>query len=578
MLSNATIGGLIVAMYITIVCLQLNPRFPLGSLPALATALALSYGLHFTVAFYVLIVVRQLLASEVLSPGWISFRVLVWLVAVAGVIGSALMWANLRGFRPVMDAASVRRMTGGAAAVTVCAAVAILLVVVHRWSGRRSTRWRAIALGVVVMASLAASLTLRGPGLGRGPVSRMTRAAAPAPAPAAEDGPRVTLLLFEGASLDIIVPAAAAGRLPHFERILNDGASMHVATLRPTQPTPVWAAAATGKLPAKNGIRSAATYTPVGGRDSLEVLPDFCFAHALVRFGFLRQRLHGSQDLAAAPVWRVLGRQGIAVGIVNWPLTYPALDVPGYLVSEQFEPSLQSSPELAAADIMWPPDALGIAPAAAADARGESGLGLPDLSGSPIGQDVLARCGADWRRDRVAAELDRRLPARFRAIRYECLDAVGHYFLRQAIPNAFGDVTEDELHRFGNVLPSQYGVADGIIGRELAALRPGDLLLVLSGFGMEPVDPGKRLLERAFGNPSLNGSHERAPDGFLLAFGTDVQPGHLARASIADVAPTILYFLGVPVAHDMDGHARTDMFQRALTEARPIIAIPTHPR
>ena len=150
--------------------------------------------------------------------------------------------------------------------------------------------------------------------------------------------------------------------------------------------------------------------------------------------------------------------------------------------------------------------------------------------------------------------------------------------MRYAVPSAFGDVTEDELHRFGHVLPSQYGEADGIIGREIGRLRPGDLLLVLSGFAVEPIDPGKRLLERAFGNAALNGSHERAPDGFLLAFGSEVQPGHLTRASIADIAPTILYYLGVPVAHDMDGHARTDVFRRTITETRPIIAIPSHPR
>jgi len=47
------------------------------------------------------------------------------------------------------------------------------------------------------------------------------------------------------------------GELPNFGRLLDQGASMHLTTLRPTQPAAVWAAAFTGKAPQRNGIRSA---------------------------------------------------------------------------------------------------------------------------------------------------------------------------------------------------------------------------------------------------------------------------------------------------------------------------------
>ena len=39
------------------------------------------------------------------------------------------------------------------------------------------------------------------------------------------------------------------------------------------------------------------------------------------------------------------------------------------------------------------------------------------------------------------------------------------------------------------------------------------------GFGMQPVSPLKHLLERVLRDADLSGTHERAPDGFLLAFG-----------------------------------------------------------
>jgi hypothetical protein len=45
-----------------------------------------------------------------------------------------------------------------------------------------------------------------------------------------------------------------------------------------------------------------------------------------------------------------------------------------------------------------------------------------------------------------------------------------------------------------------------------------------------------------------------------------------------DVAPTVLYYLGLPVGRDMDGSVRTDLFQRSYTEERPIAFIPTYDR
>ncbi len=53
----------------------------------------------------------------------------------------------------------------------------------------------------------------------------------------------------------------------------------------------------------------------------------------------------------------------------------------------------------------------------------------------------------------------------------------------------------------------------------LETLGPEDVLLVVSGFGMEPVGLGKRALARILGQPDVSGTHESAPDGFLLAYG-----------------------------------------------------------
>ena len=127
-----------------------------------------------------------------------------------------------------------------------------------------------------------------------------------------------------------------------------------------------------------------------------------------------------------------------------------------------------------------------------------------------------------------------------------------------------------------SVLEEYYDYVDDLVGDALAELRADDLLVVVSGFGMEAQTPGKRLLERLFGDPRFSGTHERGPDGFLLAYGTAVAPARQPRGALVDVAPTLLYFLGLPVARDMDGFARTEIFTREFNAQHTITSIPTY--
>jgi hypothetical protein len=125
------------------------------------------------------------------------------------------------------------------------------------------------------------------------------------------------------------------------------------------------------------------------------------------------------------------------------------------------------------------------------------------------------------------------------------------------------------------VLDRYYAYIDGEIGAAIDRLQPGDLLLVVSGFGMQPIGPLKHALAVALRQPDVSGAHDRAPDGFLLAYGTTVAPGRRPRGSIADVTPTVLYFLGLPIGRDMDGYARADLFDKSFTADRPITFIPS---
>jgi hypothetical protein len=144
------------------------------------------------------------------------------------------------------------------------------------------------------------------------------------------------------------------------------------------------------------------------------------------------------------------------------------------------------------------------------------------------------------------------------AIRYAALSAEGSEALsRMAGPS--GRRTLDETYDF----------VDGEVGRLLGRLAPDDLLLVVSGYRLESPSPFVRLRDRLLDDAGLAVEASRS-DGFMLAYGRRVSPGRKTVGAIVDVLPTVLYYLGLPVARDMDGFARTDLFTATLTNERPV--------
>jgi hypothetical protein len=568
MLANAVIAGAVAASYVAALVLHLNPALRLDD-PAvlpLVGVVVLAYGLHLAVGFYAAIVIREVLGTEGVSPGWVSYRVLSWFCAASAVAAAALMWHNLQAFTTALDADTANRFFNAALAQTVSAAVAMALAIV-RPSTPGFRRWVAWLFGLAVLATVVAPLAVRGVGL-MGEAPQPAAAPAAPGLPAAEDR-RVTVLGVDGASLDMIALAVAEGRLPNFGRLLEQGASMHVATLRPTQPGPVWTAMATGKRPWRNGVRSAATYQSVLGGASADLLPDFCFAHALVSFGLLVETLQTSASLEALPIWDILGQAGLASTVVRWPLTWPAKPLNGALVTDEFHRASPFRLALSEPGLTYPTSlvadlAVVSRPAASSSANASSA----SAGAAPRALDDYYLA--------LTSRLVEQMPAHFTAVRLEGLDTVGHYFLRYALPQEFGDVSDDERARFGRVMDQYYAALDAEVGRLLQQMRPDDLLLVASPFGLEPLSVPKRLLEQVLGNPAISGTHERAPDGFLLAFGRDVQPGRYPRGAVVDFAPTLLYYFGLPLGRDMDGLARVDVFKQSFSAERPIAYIPTY--
>jgi hypothetical protein len=601
MATNAMAGGAIVASYLAILVFQLNPQVSILSLAAFDWYLALLalYGLYLSVAFFFVIVVWEFLRARPFAPAWLSVRILAWLGAAGATAAAIITWANQQTYRAVLSADAAERMRQGAIVTTVAAGVLLAIGVARVSVGRPSRRLTGVLLTITILLSIGAPLYLRGPVAlsGRLPVpsdlaSPVTPVSTPGPAsvdafPSGPSGrrtvglatvPRVRLILLDGASLSFIRQRAAAGQLPNFGRLLDRGAVIDLITPKPAQASPIWAAAATGKNAPKNGIRSDAVYrVRADEADPVDLLPDYCFAHALVEQQWIRASPATKHSLDARPLWQILGDYGLSSGIVGWPLTSPAHAELGYVVSDRFDEAMDSPLGLADPEAAHPTTAV-IAARQVFNAWLEKPAEDVVAGGAvtAVRPEPLAEARWDRAYSDLAYELEEQFAPRLAAVRYQGLDAFGHYYLRDAQPELFGAFRSEATRR--SALDRYFAFIDAEVGHAMARLDDGDLLLVVSAFGMEPIPLLKRGLDRLLSRSEHTGSHESAPRGFLMAYGTNVAFGNFRAGTIVDLTPTVLYYMGLHIGRDMDGFPRTDLFVREFGRDHPVKQIATHGR
>ena len=170
MLTNSLLAGAFGAAYLTIIVLQLNPQVPLLSMTPWWWFLTLGilYGVHLAVVLYVVIVAREFFTMRVLSPGWISVRLLAWLGALLSAGAAVLMWLNVRGMSSALGPTATWRMTEGAIATSLSAVVLVAIAVAHYSFGRRGSRVGVWLFVIAIVASMTLPIAARGRGIGAG--------------------------------------------------------------------------------------------------------------------------------------------------------------------------------------------------------------------------------------------------------------------------------------------------------------------------------------------------------------------------------------------------------------------------
>lgn len=369
-------------------------------------------------------------------------------------------------------------------------------------------------------------------------------------APRPERG-RVLVVGIDGASMRVIKPMIAAGRLPHLAAIANAGASGMLHTL-PFRLSPrIWTSVATGKLPRDHGINGwVLSQREAGGEVT---------------------RLYDSHDRKAHALWNILSAHGMRVAVVNWLMTYPPEPVNGVMITDYAYPEevsakralgqrfakaaggrLREAPELLA-PTAYPEE---WAARAVAERHRAPLIEVPDPFAALTNTTLwawLARGSRVASRDQglvsVALEVEAEIDPTLLMVLLQGIDRVSHFAFGtladvSTYPAAYQEPRSERL--LGReALLGFYEYTDALIGRLVERYGEDDLILVLSDHGFR----------RAAEFPA--GEHGRGGvlDGVIFARGPGIAPGSAVKdASVLDVTPSILAWLGLPAGEDMSGN------------------------
>ncbi len=122
---------------------------------------------------------------------------------------------------------------------------------------------------------------------------------------------------LDGGTLRVIKSGLAAGKLPAFKKLIDEGVSGTLTSTIPPATIPAFPTLMTGKNPGKHGI-----------------------------FDFMRQEgdrivLVDGTKIRGKTLWRILSDHGKRSIVVNIPLTYPPEEIDGVIVSGMMTPSGQ---------------------------------------------------------------------------------------------------------------------------------------------------------------------------------------------------------------------------------------------
>jgi len=372
--------------------------------------------------------------------------------------------------------------------------------------------------------------------------------------------PQVIVVGVNGMEWDIIRPLLIRGELPNLASVIKRGVYGKLRTVSSPNCPKVYSTIATGTPPERNGV----TGFIVGGITA------------------------NTNMLKEEPLWSILSKSGVTVGMANVPATFPVMPVNGYMVSGMLtrgkgcEDGVLCSPKLSqveGGDAVYPKSMV---------AEIEKNIGdlSIDCARMPSVDDLKGHESQvidEWLNEvqRIRAQQTKLFdylltnhPTDYTMLVQSCEDRVGHW-LYPIQPHNVGynpKVNNVKLDAF----PNQYRAFDAVLGTILKHVEDNTYVFILSDHGIKPLrefeeDPHMHMDHG--GTTPVIAKHDFADGddvpGSFIAMGPGIK--HDVRlmgfeATVFDIAPTILHLYGIPVPMQMRGRVLSQIFEGAKVE------------
>ncbi|HVE66340.1 MAG TPA: alkaline phosphatase family protein, partial [Thermoanaerobaculia bacterium] len=374
--------------------------------------------------------------------------------------------------------------------------------------------------------------------------------AARQPRPAGGRAPVIWLGL-DGLDWALLSRLSAEGKMPNWTRLVSEGFSADLESFFPVLSPILWTTAATGVGPDVHRVLDFQESDPKTGAK-------------LPVSGFSR---------AVPAAWNLASQAGRKVGVVGWWATHPAEEVNGFFVSDRASPLLFS--DLPRAGVAYPAalaagvEQVIVRDGVVSDAEVARFIDVPGAeiasaraSGAGMENPIVALSrivSATRINHRIARDLyDRNLPD-LMVLYLQGTDEIGHVFAPY-VPPRLDCTSEADFARYKNAPDVYYALVDRILGQWMRrAKEDGATLLVHSDHGFKWGED--RTCARSSANWATAAYWHRI-NGVFAAWGAGVRRStSRSKATLFDVAPTVLALAGLPADRRMTGKALTAGFE-----------------
>jgi hypothetical protein len=487
------------------------------------------------------------IAGTIVGAGCLVYLTLWWRITNADVAGLSPLWTAF----VLAVAVAISLLLGHATTIASFAVLVARTGSSDVTAGRaRTSTWRLTAAAAVLAFLGAGALLVL---------------AAPAPAEVAPPpnlaivsaGLRVRLIAIDGFDPAVMEALAPIGRLPNLARLFSNGA-VRLAAEPVRDPARDWTTIATGQPPEVHGIHGLETRRVAGLQGTVASGEQRGLASALRGATDLlrltRPSTASGAELRSKTIWEVAADAGLRAAVLNWWATWPA--VPGgvnppVVLSDRALLRLERGGAL---DGEIAPPAVyerlrNDWPAIKAEAGRLIETQLPE-GDDPLSATVLRR----------AAEVDALQLTMASRLDLESLDLIALYLpgldiAQHTLLGSGESLSASALAARLEGLRSYYVYLDGLL-HNVTTARQGELVIVVA-------QPGR--------TGTVN-------YGLIAATGEPAAMRIQGAGAAADIAPSVLYALGIPISRELPGRPIAALFGNEFTSRFPIREVDSYGR